>query len=147
MEQMQASLSMTRCSQEVVLSRTVQMKETGLARTTSTQGLVPGGRECCRGGVPRQRYAQTFLPLLQWSSSISAGCFADSSFDPASLRRRSNPGPNRPLSCREMPMTPTPPFASPYLFVFARSACAAAGASSCPIVSLKSSEEPPRRRL
>ena len=52
---------------------------------------------------------------------------------PASLRRSmSNPGPNRPLRCREMPVTSTPPFAFSYLLVFARSACAAAGASSCP---------------
>ena len=30
-------------------------------------------------------------------------------------------------------MTPTPPLARPYLLAFARSACAAAGGSSCPI--------------
>ena len=53
---------------------------------------------------------------------------------PASLRRSvSSPGPNRPLSCMEMPMTPIPPFAFPYVFALVRSACAAAGAS-CPFL-------------
>ena len=40
----------------------------------SSQGLVPCSREDCRGGVPRQRCAQKFSPLLRWSSSTSAGC-------------------------------------------------------------------------
>ena len=38
---------------------------------------------------------------------------------PASLRRSaSSPGPNRPLSCTAMPVTPTPPLVFPYLFSF-----------------------------
>ena len=49
----------------------------------------------------------------------------------ATVRSVSSPGPNRPLSCKETPETPTPPFDLPYLLAFVRSACAGAGTSSC----------------
>ena len=57
------------------------------------------------------------------SPSLPAALLIARSY-PASLRRStSNPGPGRAMSCREMPVTPTPPFAFPCLFSLARSAC------------------------
>ena len=81
------SLSLTRCSQGVVRSRTVQRRQQGQCALRSSQGLVPCGREDCRGCVRRQRYAQKFSPLLQWSSSISTSCFVDCSFVPRKLAK------------------------------------------------------------
>ena len=44
-------------------------------------------RGLSRRCTSRQRYAQKFTPLSQWSSSSSAGCFVDCSFVPRKLAR------------------------------------------------------------
>ena len=113
------------------------MSEKGQYALRSSQGLVPCGREDCRGGVPRQRYAQKFLPLLQWSSSVFTSCFADCSLVPASLR----------LSCEGTPVTPTPPFAFSYFCSFSLAPPPQPVLLLVLFASLTSSEELPRRRL
>ena len=60
----------------------------------------------------------------------------------ASLRSsESSPRPNLPLSCKEMPLTPTPHVPFPHLLVFVRSACAAASNGQLPDRRLRSQGE------
>ena len=81
------SLSLTRCSQGVIQSRMVQWRKQDYYVLRSSQGLVPYDGEDCRGGVPRQRYAEKFSSLLQWSSSISVTALLIARLYSASIRR------------------------------------------------------------
>ena len=128
------SLCLTRCSRGVVLSRTVQQRKQGSCAPPHSQGLVPMAEKI----VATVYLASATLRSVRHSCSGRPPCLpaalVTARLYPASLRRSvSTPAPNRPLSSEEMLVTLTPPFAHPNLLVFVRSACAAAGASSCPV--------------
>ena len=70
----------------MVQSRTDQAKS-WLTRSLSSQGLVPCGREDCRGGISCQRDAQESSPFLQGSSAGFSRCFGDCSLKSCELAK------------------------------------------------------------
>ena len=105
----------------------------------SSQGIVPCGREDCRNSVFGQLNSWEFRHFCNdRPPSLPAALVTARLYPESLLRSASRPGPNRPLSCMALPVTPTPPVAFPCVFSFVFSACAAAGPVSWAVSSLTS---------
>ena len=102
------SLSPTWRSEGMVQPRTAQERQ-GECALRSSQGLAPWPRGCRGAALRSLRHSCKGRPPSLPAALLIARLY------PASLRRSaSSPGPNRPLSRREAPVTPTPPLPRPY---------------------------------